>query len=178
MLGRILLGIVSLFLLVILLMWSCDVPSDATLRSQFQSYRSELDVLARMAQQDPDGITITYNFGRLESNLGWAREKSRRGINFEKLNEYRELFREIHISGLVKDKAGNVYLEAAAEFAARGTTKGFVHCINFGSRDQTFLPCVEHHDIGQVEEADQGYSYRHLDENWYIFETWARTVRQ
>jgi hypothetical protein len=179
MLGRLLLGSVSLFSVAIFLMWSCDVPSDTTLRSQFQSYRSELDALARMSQEDADGITITNNFGRLESNLGWARTKSRKAITREKWNEYRELFRAVHLSRLVKDNAGNVYLVAAAEFAPRGATKGFVNCIHFGNRDHTFLPCVERHEIGQVEEAgDKGYSYRHLDQGWYIFETWPRTVRR
>lgn len=177
-LGRLLLAIVSLVVVVIFLMWSCDVPSDATLKSQFQSYRSELDALARMAGEDANGITITYNFGRLESNLGWARTKSRKGINREKWDHYRELFREVHLGGLVKDKAGNVYLVAAEEFAVPGATKGFVNCIHFGERDQTFLPCVEGHDIGHVEEPGKGYSYRHLEENWYIFETWPKTVRR
>ncbi|MGA2353357.1 MAG: hypothetical protein ABSG02_02605 [Terriglobales bacterium] len=179
MLGRLLLGIVSLFFVGIFLLWSCDVPSDATLRSQFQSDRSELEALVRMSQEDADGMTITYNFGRLESNLGWARAKSRRRIPREKWDEYRELFRQVHLSGLIKDKAGNVYLVAAAEFTVPGATKGFVHCIHFGDRDQTFLPCLERHDIGQVEEAgDKGYSYRHLEENWYIFETWAKAARR
>lgn len=178
-LALLLLAVVALFFVLIFLLWSCAPPSDTTLSRQFQSHRSELDALVRMSLEDADGISITDNFGKLESHLGWARTKSRRGITREKWNEYRHLLHEVHLSGLVKDKLGNVYLVTAAEFAARGTTKGFVHCISVGDRNQTFLPCVEQHDTGQVEQdGDQGYAYRKLDQNWYIFETWAKAARR
>jgi hypothetical protein len=178
-LGLLLLGIVLLFSVLIFLLWSCAPPSDETLRSQFQSHRSELDALVRLSLEDADGISITENFGRLESNLGWARGKSRREISREKWNEYRHLFHQVHLSGLVKDKLGNVYLIASAEFAARGTTKGFVHCVSIGEHSQTFLPCAEQHDNGQeLEAGDKGYSYQKLGQNWYIFETWAKATRQ
>ncbi len=174
-----LLGIVSVFFLLMFLMWSCGTPSDTTLRSQFQSHRSELDTLARMSQEDADGIRITDNVTRLEKDWGWARPNSKKGITREKWNQYRRLFREVELSGLDKDKVGNVYFVAATDFAAGGTTKGFVHCINFGDRDKTFLPCVAQHDRGQVEGAgDNGYSYRKLGQNWYIFETWDKAVPQ
>jgi len=174
-LGRLLLGIVSLSFLLMFLMWSCGGPSDTTLRSQFQSHRSELDVLARMSQEDADGIRITDNFRRLEDDWGGARPKSKRGITREKWSEYRRLFREAELSGFDKDKAGNVYFVAfATDFVGGGATKGFVHCVNFGDRDKAFLPCVDQRDSGQVEEAgDKGYSYRKLGQNWYIFETWG-----
>jgi hypothetical protein len=178
-LGLLLFAIVSLFSVLIFLLWSCAPPSDETLRRQFESHRSELDALIRMSLADADGIAITDNLGKLESNLGWAKAKSKRGITREKWNEYRHLFHAVHLSGLVKDKLGNVYLVAAAEFAARGTTKGFVHCASFGARDQTFLPCVEQRDIGQQQEAgDKGYSYRKLGQNWYIFEAWDKAFRR
>lgn len=168
-----LLGMVSLSFVFMFLMWSCEAPSDTTLRSQFESHRSELDALARMSQEDADGIRITDNFKRLENNWGWARPKSKRGMTREKWNEYRRLFREVALSGFDKDRVGNVYFVAATDFVAGGTTKGFVHCIHFGDRDKTFLPCIEQREPGQVEEAgDKGYSYRKLGQNWYIFETW------
>jgi hypothetical protein len=174
-----LLGIVSVFSLLMFLLWSCDAPSDTTLRSQFQSHRFELDTLARMSQEDADGIRITDNFTRLEKDWAWARPNSKTGITREKWNQYRRLFREVELSGLDKDKVGNVYLVAATGFIAGRTTKGFVHCINFGDRDKTFLPCVEQRDRGQVEEAgDNSYSYRKLAQNWYIFETWAKADSQ
>ncbi len=177
-LGLVLLGVVSLFSVLIFLLWSCAPPSGETLRIQFESQRSQLDTLVRMALKDADGISITDNLGKLESNMGWSRAKSKRGISREKWNEYRRLFHEGHLSGLVKDKIGNVYLVAAAEFAPGGTTKGFVHCINVGDRDQTFLPCVEQRDSGQEQEAgDKGSSYRKLAQNWYIFETWNQAIR-
>jgi hypothetical protein len=172
-LRRLLLGIVSLFFVLMFLMWSCGTPSDTTLRSQFESHRFELDALALMSQEDADGIRITDNFKRLESKWGWARIKSKRGITREKWNEYRRLFRKVDLRGFDKDQLGNVYFVAATDFVAGGTTKGFVHCINFGDHDKTFLPCVEQRDHGQVEEAgDKGNSYRKLGQNWYIFETW------
>ena len=178
-LGLLLLSIGLLFSVLIFLLWSCAPPSDETLRNQFERHRSDLDALVRMTNEDADGISINDNFGKLESNLGWVRARSKRRITREKWNEYRRLFHEVRLSGLVKDKLGNVYLVAAAEFAARGTTKGFVHCISFGARDQTFLPCVEQRDIGQQQEAgDKGYSYRKLAQNWYIYETWAKAVRR
>jgi hypothetical protein len=178
-LGLLLLGIVSLFSLLMFLAWSCEAPSDTALTSQFQSHRSELNTLALMSQEDADGIRITGNFARLENDWGWARPKSKREITREKWNEYRRLFREVHLRGLDKDKVGNVYFVAATDFFAGDTTKGFVHCIHFGDRDQTFLPCVEQRDRGQVEEAgDKRYSYRKLGQNWYIFETWAKAVSQ
>jgi hypothetical protein len=128
-----------------------------------------------MSQEEADGIRITDNFERLENKWGWATTKSKKGIPRETWNEYRRLFREVGLSGLDKDKAGNVYFVAfVPEFVAGGTTKGFVHCVNFGDRDKTFLPCVEQRDRGQVEEAgDKGYSYRKLSQNWYIFEAWG-----
>jgi hypothetical protein len=128
-----------------------------------------------MSQEDADGIRITDNYGRLENDWGGARPKSKRGITREKWNEYRRLFREVELSGLDKDKAGNVYFVAfATDFVGGGTTKGFVHCVNFGDRDKAFLPCVDQRDSGQVEEAGyKGYSYRKLGQNWYIFETWG-----
>jgi len=178
-LGLLLLGIVSLFFLLMFLTWSCEAPSDTALRSQFQSDRSELDTLDRMSQEDAGGIRITGDFARLENNWGWARPKSKKDITREKWNEYQRLFHEVHLSGLDKDKVGNVYFVAATDFVAGRTTKGFVHCIHFGDRDQTFLPCMEQRDHGQVEEAgDKRYSYHKLGQNWYIFETWAKAVRQ
>jgi|GEM_PF-1421325 len=179
-LGLLLLGIVSLFSLLMFLMWSCAPPSDTTLTSQFQSHRSELDALARMSQEDANGIRITGTFKSLENDWGWARPKSKRGITREKWNEYQRLFREVDLSGLDKDKVGNVYLVAhATDLITGGATKGFVHCINFGDPSKTFLPCVEQRDRGQVEEAGaKGYSYRKLGENWYIFETWTKAVPQ
>ena len=173
MLARSLLGIVVLFLMLLLFMWLWDVPSDTTLRSQFQSHRSELEALARMSQEDADGIRITGNSKRLENDWWWASPKPKRGITGEKWIEYRRLFRQVDLSGLDKDKVGNVYFVAATDFVGGGTTKGFVHCINFGGRDKAFLPCAEQQDRGQVEEAgDKGYSYRKLGQDWYIFETW------
>jgi len=178
-LSLLLLGTVSLFSLLMFLTWSCEAPSDTVLTSQFQSHRSELDTLDRMSQEDAGGIRITGDFARLENNWGWARPKSKRDITREKWNEYQRLFREVHLSGLDKDKVGNVYFVAATDFVAGDTTKGFVHCINFGNRDRTFLPCVEQRDRGQVEEAgNKRYSYRRLGQNWYIFETWAKAVRK
>jgi hypothetical protein len=172
-LGRLLLGIVSLFFVLMFLVWSCEAPSDTTLRSQFESHRSELAALARMSQEDAGGIRITDNFRRLENKWGWAGTKSKRGMTRDKWNEYQRLFREVDVRGFDKDKVGNVYFVAATDFVAGGTTKGFVHCINFGDRDKTFLPCVEQGDRGQAEEAgDKGYAYRKLGQNWYIFETW------
>jgi hypothetical protein len=174
-LGRLLLGITALGLLLMFLTWSCGGPSDTTLRSQFQSHRSELDALARMSQEDADGIRITDNFERLENDWGTARPKPKRGITRAKWNEYRRLFHEAELRGFDKDKAGNVYFVAfATDFVSGGTTKGFVHCVNFGDRDKAFLPCVDQRDRGQVEEADhKGYSYRKVGQNWYIFETWS-----
>ena len=172
--GFLLLGIVSLFFLLMFLMWSCEAPSDTILQSQFQSYRSELDALARMSQEDASGMRITDSFQRLENDWGWARPKSKRGIPRDKYNEYQRLFRETHLSGFDKDKAGNVYFLAhATAFVAGGTTKGFVHCTNFGAHDKAFLPCAEQGDRGQLEKAGARVcSYRKLGENWYIFETW------
>jgi hypothetical protein len=178
-LGLVLLGMVSLFSLLMFLTWSCEAPSDTALTSQFQSHRSELNALVLMSQEDAGGIRITGDFARLENNWGWASPKSKKEITREKWNEYQRLFHEVHLSGLDKDKVGNVYFVAATDFAAGDTTKGFVHCTSFGNRDQTFLPCVEQRDRGQVEEAgDKRYSYRKLGQNWYIFETWAKAVRQ
>lgn len=175
--GLLLCGIVSLFLLLMFLTWSCEVPSDAALRDQFQSHRSEFDALAVMSQEDAEGIRITNNFGNLENNWGRARPTSKKGITREKWNEYRRLFRKVELSGLDKDKAGNVYLIAATDFVAGGATKGFVHCVNFGNRDKAFLPCVEQLDRGQAEETgNKGYSYRKLGQNWYIFEAWDHDV--
>jgi len=172
-LGLLLLGIVSLCLLFMFLMWSYGAPSDTSLKSQFESHRSEFDALARMSVEDADGVRITDNFETLENHWGWARPNSKKGMTREKWNEYRRLFRQVELSGLDKDMAGNVYFVAhATDFVARAT-KGFVHCLNSGAGDKTFLPCAEQHDRGQIEEAgDKGYSYRRLDQNWYIFETW------
>jgi hypothetical protein len=173
-LGLLSLGIVSLFFLIMFLMWSYGPPSDTSLRSQFESHRSEFDALARMSQEDADGIRVTANFETLENRWGWARPDSRRGMTREKWNEYHRLLREVELSGLDKDKAGNVYFVAHdANFFARGATKGFVHCVHSGAGAKTFLPCVEQHDRGQIEEAgDKGYSYLKIAQNWYIFETW------
>jgi hypothetical protein len=172
-LGRLLLGIVSLFFMLIFFMWSSDVPSDTTLRSQFQSHRSELDALARMSQEDEDGIRITKTSKKVENDWWWASPKPGRGITHEKWYEYRRLFRKVDLSGSDKDKVGNVYFVAATDFVGSGATKGFVHCINFGDRDTAFLPCAEQHDRGQTEEAGgKGFSYRKLGQDWYIFETW------
>jgi hypothetical protein len=173
-LGFLLFGIVSLFFLLMFLMWSCEAPSDAILQSQFQNHHSELDALARMSQEDAHGIRITDSFQRLENDWGWAKPKSKRGITRDKYNEYQRLFREIQLSGFDKDKVGNVYFIAhVTAFVAGGTTKGFVHCTNFGARDNMFLPCAEQGDRGQLEKAGaKGYSYRKLGKNWYIFETW------
>ena len=133
-----------------------------------------------MSQEDANGIRITGTFKSLENDWGWARPKSKKGITREKWNEYQRLFREVDLSGLDKDKVGNVYLVAhATDLVTGGSTKGFVHCINFGDPSKTFLPCVEQRDSGRVEDAGaKGYSYRKLGENWYIFETWAKAVPQ
>ncbi len=178
-LGLILLGIISLVSLLMFLMWLCGPPSDKTLLTEFNSHRSELDTLARMSQQDADGIKITDNFKKLEIDWGWARPKSKRGMTLERWTEYRQLFRELDLTGFDKDKLGNVYFIAfAADLAPGGATsgasKGFVHCINAGGREQMFFPCLERVDRGHFEAAsDRGYSYRDLGQNWYLFETWA-----
>jgi hypothetical protein len=126
-----------------------------------------------MAQEDADGIRITHNFETLANHRGWARPEPKREMTREKWDEYRRLFRQVELSGLDKDKVGNVYFVAhATDFVARAT-KGFVHCFNSGAGDKTFLPCVEQRDRGQIGDAgDKGYSYRRLAQNWYIFETW------
>lgn len=183
-LGLVLLVIVSLLSLLIFLLWLCGAPSDKTLLTEFKSHHSELDTLARMSQQQADGIRTTDNFKKLEIDWGWARTKSKRRMTLERWTEYRRLFREVDLTGFDKDKAGNVYFIAFATDlapggATSGASKGFVHCINAGERNQVFFPCIELPDRRQAGAAsDRGYSYRDLGENWYLFETSTSAARQ
>jgi hypothetical protein len=184
-LGLVLLSIISVLFLFMFLIWLCAPPSNTALLSQFKTYHSELDTLGRMSQEDmdADGIRITDNFKKLEIDWAWARPKPKRRMTLERWTEYRRLLRQVDLSGFDKDKLGNVYLIAYATNsfaggAASGRSKGFVHCINAGDRDKAFLPCTEQRDRGQVEAADdKGHSYRNLGQNWYLFETSARAVR-
>jgi hypothetical protein len=176
------LGIISLLSLLMFLMWLCGTPSDKTLLTEFKSHRSQLDTLARMSQQDADGIRISDNFKKLEIDWGWAGPKSKRGMTLERWTEYRRLLCELDLTGFDKDKAGNVYFIAFASDlapggATSGASKGFIHCINGGEREQVFFPCIEQRDRVQDEATgDQGYSYRALGQNWYLFETWATEI--
>jgi hypothetical protein len=170
--GFLLLGI---FVLVLLLMWSCKATSDKALSKRFQGHHSELETLARMSQENAEVIRVADGFTRIKNDWGWPRPESKWGITRDRWDEYRRLFRAVGLSGgLEKDEVGNVYFIAHTEgLVTGGATKGFVHCVSVGDLDKSFLPCVEQRDQGQFgSQSDKGYSYRKLSQTWYIFETW------
>jgi hypothetical protein len=171
--GFSLLGIV---VLVLLLMWSCAAPSDASLTRRFQHHRAELETLLHMSQEDPDVVRVGDDFTRVKNNWNWPRPQSEWGMTPQRWNQYRLLFGKVGLSaGLQKDAAGNVYFIVHSEgFATHGGEKGFVFCGHAGKPDDVFLPCAEQHAEGLRGRHDgyEGNAYRRLTDKWYIFENW------
>jgi hypothetical protein len=108
---------------------------------------------------------------------GAGRDPSRSGESLAKDGTNIEgCFAKIGLSaGLEKDKLGNVFFIAHTDgFASHGASKGLVQCVSGKDHENAYLPCVEQYEHGQQGQHDgyQGYSYRKLTQNWYIFEQW------
>ena len=172
-LGLFLLGII---LLILLLMWSCAAPSDASLDRRFLRHRSELEALARMAQEDVNVIRVADDFTRLSDDWSWPRSESRWGITRAKWNEYRRLFKTVGVTtGWEKDEMGNVYFIAHTQgLSVGGGSKGFVRCFGSGGSEKAFLPCAEQKEKGQFQDntPPDGCRYLRIAPDWYIFEEW------
>jgi hypothetical protein len=169
-------SLLGMFVLAMVLMWSCAAPSDASLTRRFQHHRSELETLVRMSQEDADVTRVADSFTRVKDDWSWPRPESKWGITPERWEQYRLLFSNAGIgAGLQKDEAGNVYFIVHTEgFVTHGAEKGFVYCGRSGSPDNVFLPCAEQRAGGQRGQHDgyEGNAYRRLTDNWYIFENW------
>lgn len=172
-LGLFLLGLV---LLVLLLMWSCAAPSDASLDRQFLRHHSDFDALSRMSQEDVNVVRVADDFTRLKNDWSWPRPESCWGITAARWNEYRRLFKAAGVStGWEKDELGNVYFIAHTHgLSIGGGSKGLVRCFSSGDPEKTFPPCTERKEKGQSKNDtnSDGYSYRRIGPDWYIFEEW------
>jgi hypothetical protein len=164
----------GLALLVLVLMWSCAAPSDASLSRQFKRHRAEFDALSRMSQQEAEVIRITDDFTGLKNNWAWPRPEAEWGIRSGRWDQYRRLFRAAGVrDGLSKDEIGNVYFIVHTKgLVIGGKSKGLVRCFCFGDAGNVFLPCTEQRDRGQSGGPTEGSSYRRLEADWYIYEEW------
>ncbi len=168
-------SLLGLVVLVLLLMWSCAAPSDASLTRRFQHHRSELETLVRMSQEDANVIRVADGFTRVKGDWNWPRPQSEWGITPERWDQYRQLFDKVGLSaGLEKDEGGNVYFIVHTEgFVTHAADKGLVFCGRAGP-ENVFLPCAEQRAEGELGQHDghEGNAYYRLTDNWYIIESW------
>lgn len=156
---------------LLLLMWSCEPPSLATLKRRFPHERRDLETIVSMSDQDAQLIRIdpTWLMTRDHQYLAYSPET---GITLERWDEYRRLFaRNDIMQGIQRDPdSGDAFiLVKSVGLLNRGTSNGYLYC-GPGPKHR-YAPCFSSQAAGEHSYApgDEAYSYRKLADRWYAY---------
>jgi hypothetical protein len=155
----------------LLLMWSCEPPSLATLERRFSHQRRDLETIVSMSDHDVQLIRIdpTWLMTRDHQYLAYSPET---GITQERWDEYRRLFARNDITqGIQRDpESGDAFiLVKSVGLLNRGSSNGYLYC-GPGPKHR-YPPCSSSQAVGEHSYApgDEAYSYRKLADRWYAY---------
>jgi hypothetical protein len=138
-------------------------PSDQVLEQRLRSHQADFDNLVSMLNQDSDVV-------RIGPKSVFLKEGSGRELSKERVDEYRQLFKEVELeAGIHRDGVGVVRLIASTDgLLVPNSEKSYVYSPTAPS------PLVESIDhIIESNHGDQSPVYKKLYGNWYLYyESW------
>jgi hypothetical protein len=174
-LKALLICIASLFALLVggllLLMWSCEPPSLATLEARFPRQRRDLETIVAMSDHDAQLLRVDPDWlaTRDHQYLAYSPES---GITQERWDEYRRLFARNGITqGIQRDPESRdaFILVKSVGFLDGGTSNGYLIC-GSGPKHR-YPPCFSSAASGEhaYSPGDEAYSFRKLADRWYAY---------
>jgi hypothetical protein len=142
-----------------------SLPSDAELETVFAHRRQEFETLAAMAERDRSVVRIAPDFTWLENDLRWPRPDDQLGFSRERWEQYRSLFRQLHLeAGVARTEShpGVLFLIASAKgLVTGGSDKGYAFSrVKLASVDVA---------LDRVPRREGVPVFKHLDGDWYLY---------
>jgi hypothetical protein len=168
-------GVAALFMAlvggILLLMWSCEPPSLATLESRFPGQRRDLETIISMSDHDAQFVRIDPDWLSTPEHQ-YQKYSPETGMTQERWDEYRRLFARNGITqGIQRDPESRdaFILVKSVGLLNRGHSNGYLYC-GPGPKHR-YPPCSSSEPYGEhpYSPGDEAYSYRKLADRWFAY---------
>ena len=145
------------------------MPSDSELQSRFFRDEADFSKLVQMSDKDPHVVAISFNLTYLDTDMSWPRKNI--GFSNERWNEYRRVFRKLHIEGGLTrrtDYTSSVFIRIYTAGGVLGSSeKGYAYS------EKPLTPVVQSPDMFPRDfyNKNKGHAivFEPLTANWYMY---------
>lgn len=134
-------------------------PKDSELINNFQAQKADFEKLLQMFLSDKDLVRVAYDFTR-------PADIQSIGVNEQRINEYRELFRKLNLSAGIEgygDKEIVTFYVSTQGLSVTGSSKGYAYTKNYPQL------VVDDLDTYQPAGGKSFTAYKHIEGNWYLY---------
>ncbi len=141
-------------------------PSDAELEKNFYAHEADFNLLAQMAIEDADMISITPTSTERKKNSDGQASKAKDAFSLERYEQYRQIFNRLGKNdGITNYQPSEMRVSVSMHGTlTRITSKGYAYLPEKPTEMRESLDKVSFEDYRQYNVA-----YKHLKGNWYLY---------
>jgi hypothetical protein len=148
---------------------SRQCPSDQALLADFHNHRAQLDRLASMATADSRLMRVADDW-YIDAAGADHRKPQPRLLSAARWDEYRRLFRDLHLQeGVLIWPGGIEFLSFCEGLAGSGDCKGFALLRKTPAAEEI---CGNLDRLPMRKTPLDGICYRQIEGPWYLFREW------
>ena len=144
-------------------------PSDQELLAEFHHHRADIERVAVMAKADAQLERVSDDWFRDADGTNYYEVGAGRLLSATRWNEYRRLFRALHLGAGISIERGDVFYERSARgITVSGSAKGYA--LLFKPPDPDALSqSLDRIDGNRAADRDKAIWFRHIEGPWYLF---------
>lgn len=144
-------------------------PSDRELLAEFHHHRVDIERVAAMAKADAQLERISNDWFRDVAGTNYYQVVAGRLLGAPRWNEYRRLFRALHLRAGISIERGDIFFERSARgISVSGSAKGYALLSKPPDTD-ALSQTLDRIDGNRAADRDKVIWFRHIDGPWYLF---------
>jgi hypothetical protein len=144
-------------------------PSDRELLADFHHHRADIERVAAMARADAQLERISDDWFRDSAGTNYYEVVAGRLLSATRWNEYRRLFRALHLEAGISIEGGDIFFERSARgITVAGSGKGYALLAKPPDPD-ALSQSLDRIDGNPAADRDKAIWFRHIEGPWYLF---------